>query len=176
MHVCYRGCALFKNGLRVTGAQTTQRESLPHRTTYVENNRASVKLASIMAFCTWHYLSILTTLSWYFVFLCILNQPNGVRAQNAQPQQQQQHPQPHAPGVPPVQAVPTPAVVQHVPETQTQSWYESLPAVAMDYKVHIDAGKEDCYWQYVQPGATFYVSFQVMWVTYPMCSRYGFWM
>lgn len=40
-------------------------------------------------------------------------------------------------------------------------WYESLPAVAMDYKVHIDAGKEDCYFQYVQPGATFYVSFQV---------------
>ena len=40
-------------------------------------------------------------------------------------------------------------------------WYETLPAVAMDYKVHIDAGKEDCYWQYCQPGATFYVSFQV---------------
>lgn len=40
-------------------------------------------------------------------------------------------------------------------------WYESLPAVAMDYKVHVDAGKEDCYYQYVQPGAAFYVSFQV---------------
>lgn len=40
-------------------------------------------------------------------------------------------------------------------------WYESLPAVAMDYKVHIDPGKEDCYFQYVNPGATFYVSFQV---------------
>lgn len=39
--------------------------------------------------------------------------------------------------------------------------YENLPAVAMDYKVHIDAGKEDCYFQYVNPGATFYVSFQV---------------
>lgn len=35
------------------------------------------------------------------------------------------------------------------------------PAVAMDYKVHIDAGKEDCYFQYVNPGATFFVSFQV---------------
>lgn len=43
----------------------------------------------------------------------------------------------------------------------TVPWYESLPAVAMDYKVHIDAGKEDCYFQYVNPGATFYVSFQV---------------
>lgn len=41
-------------------------------------------------------------------------------------------------------------------------WYENLPAVAMDYKVHIEAGKEDCYWQYVQPGATFYVSFNVV--------------
>lgn len=40
-------------------------------------------------------------------------------------------------------------------------WYESLPAVAMDYKVHIDAGKEDCYYQYVQAGSTLYVSFQV---------------
>lgn len=46
-------------------------------------------------------------------------------------------------------------------ESQTVPWYENLPAVAMDYKVHIDAGKEDCYYQYVQPGATFYVSFQV---------------
>ncbi|XP_049777238.1 transmembrane emp24 domain-containing protein 5 [Schistocerca cancellata] len=44
----------------------------------------------------------------------------------------------------------------------TVPWYESLPAVAMDYKVHIDAGKEDCYFQYVNPGATFYVSFQVL--------------
>lgn len=40
-------------------------------------------------------------------------------------------------------------------------WYETLPAVGMDYKVHIDAGKEDCYYQYVRPGSTFYVSFQV---------------
>uniref|UniRef100_A0A6M2DVH5 Putative membrane trafficking protein emp24/gp25l/p24 family n=1 Tax=Xenopsylla cheopis TaxID=163159 RepID=A0A6M2DVH5_XENCH len=47
-------------------------------------------------------------------------------------------------------------------ESQTVPWYENLPAVAMDYKVHIDAGKEDCYYQYVQPGATFYVSFQVL--------------
>lgn len=47
-----------------------------------------------------------------------------------------------------------------LPETAAP-WYESLPAVAMDYKVHIDPGKEDCYFQYVNPGATFYVSFQV---------------
>lgn len=41
-------------------------------------------------------------------------------------------------------------------------WYESLPAMAMEYKVHIEAGKEDCYFQYVQAGATFYVSLQVL--------------
>ncbi|XP_043252260.1 transmembrane emp24 domain-containing protein 5-like [Colletes gigas] len=41
-------------------------------------------------------------------------------------------------------------------------WYETLPAVAMDYKVHIDARKEDCYFQYVNAGATFYVNFQVI--------------
>ncbi|CAH0385384.1 unnamed protein product [Bemisia tabaci] len=44
----------------------------------------------------------------------------------------------------------------------TVPWYENLPAVAMDYKVHVDPGKEDCYFQYVNPGATFYVSFQVL--------------
>ena len=73
---------------------------------------------------------------------------------------------------------------------QGLNWYESLPAVAMDYKVHVEAGllrtvklisdsfcfgnfnnifneklnilgKEDCYHQYVAAGATFYVSMQV---------------
>lgn len=46
-------------------------------------------------------------------------------------------------------------------QIEKQPWYEALPAVAMDYKVHLDAGKEDCYYQYVQPGASLYVSFQV---------------
>lgn len=53
------------------------------------------------------------------------------------------------------------SLIQIVPEANGFS-YENLPAVAMDYKVHIDAGKEDCYFQYVNPGATFYVSFQVL--------------
>lgn len=43
----------------------------------------------------------------------------------------------------------------------TAPWYETLPAVAMDYKVIIDPGKEDCYFQFVNPGATFYASAQV---------------
>lgn len=51
----------------------------------------------------------------------------------------------------------------------TVPWYENLPAVAMDYKVHIDPGKEDCYFQYVNPGATFYVSLQVIYVFYSKC-------
>ena len=32
----------------------------------------------------------------------------------------------------------------------------------MEYKVHVEAGKEDCYWQYVHPGATLFVSAQVL--------------
>lgn len=47
-------------------------------------------------------------------------------------------------------------------QIEKQPWYEALPAVAMDYKVYLAAGKEDCYYQYVQPGATLYVSFQVI--------------
>lgn len=44
----------------------------------------------------------------------------------------------------------------------TVPWYETLPAVAMDYKVIVDPGKEDCYFQFVNPGATFYASAQVL--------------
>ena len=31
----------------------------------------------------------------------------------------------------------------------------------MDYRVHIDAGKEDCYYQFVHQGATIYASMSV---------------
>lgn len=54
------------------------------------------------------------------------------------------------------------SLVGDVSSTSAAPWYENLPAVTMDYKVHIDAGKEDCYFQYVQPGATFYASYQVI--------------
>lgn len=40
-------------------------------------------------------------------------------------------------------------------------WDMNHPLIKMDYKVHVDAGAEDCYFQYVQEGATFYVSFEV---------------
>lgn len=60
------------------------------------------------------------------------------------------------------QAQPIPAQGQQPPPIQpTAPWYETLPAVAMDYKVIIDPGKEDCYFQFVNPGATFYASAQV---------------
>jgi p24 family protein gamma-5 len=60
------------------------------------------------------------------------------------------------------QAQPIPAQEQQPPPAQpTAPWYETLPAVAMDYKVIIDPGKEDCYFQFVNPGATFYASAQV---------------
>jgi len=62
------------------------------------------------------------------------------------------------------QAQPMPAQEQQLPPAQpTAPWYETLPAVAMDYKVIIDPGKEDCYFQFVNPGATFYASAQVLW-------------
>ena len=41
-------------------------------------------------------------------------------------------------------------------------WLDAAPGIAMEYKVHVDAGKEDCYWQYVHKGATFYMSAQVL--------------
>ncbi len=42
------------------------------------------------------------------------------------------------------------------------NWLDAAPGVAMEYKVHVDAAKEDCYYQYVHPGATLYVSYQVL--------------
>ena len=42
------------------------------------------------------------------------------------------------------------------------NWLDAAPGVAMEYKVHVDAAKEDCYYQYVHSGATFYVSYQVL--------------
>ncbi|XP_064077846.1 transmembrane emp24 domain-containing protein 5-like [Macrobrachium nipponense] len=45
----------------------------------------------------------------------------------------------------------------------SEDWaFDNAPGIAMDYKIHIDAGKEDCYWQYVHPGATIYVNMQVL--------------
>lgn len=46
--------------------------------------------------------------------------------------------------------------------TLSEDWaFDNAPGIAMEYKVHIDAGKEDCYYQYVHPSATIYVNMQV---------------
>ena len=39
--------------------------------------------------------------------------------------------------------------------------FDDVPGVAMEYRVHVDAGKEDCYYQYVHPGASLFISFWV---------------
>ncbi|XP_037089832.1 transmembrane emp24 domain-containing protein 1-like [Pollicipes pollicipes] len=36
------------------------------------------------------------------------------------------------------------------------------PGLAMDYRIWVEAGKEECFYQYVQPGAQFYVSFHTL--------------
>ncbi len=47
--------------------------------------------------------------------------------------------------------------------SEDPNWLEQgAPGVAMEYKVHVDAGKEDCYYQYVHEGATLYASQQVL--------------
>ena len=35
-------------------------------------------------------------------------------------------------------------------------------AIALDYKIHVDAGKEDCYYQYIMPKSVLYVEYQVV--------------
>ena len=61
--------------------------------------------------------------------------------------------QPHPGQVPPVSAPMTMPVFDENAD--------DAPAVAMEYKVHVYPGKEECYYQFVQQGATIYVSFQV---------------
>jgi len=38
----------------------------------------------------------------------------------------------------------------------------NVPAIALDYKIHVDAGREDCYYQYIRTGSAVYVQFQVI--------------
>lgn len=97
------------------------------------------------------------TFSTCLVSLLVVFEGGQAQQQHQQPMpgqaQQQQHQQP---------PMPMPGQEQQPPLAQaTAPWYETLPAVAMDYKVIIDPGKEDCYFQFVNPGATFYASAQV---------------
>jgi len=90
------------------------------------------------------------------------------QAMQMQPQVQQQQqaqgmpqtfPPGHAANIAPPTPPPPPA--QDGPWS-AGNWLDSAPGIAMEYKVHVDAGKEDCYWQYVHPTATLYVSYQVL--------------
>jgi len=47
------------------------------------------------------------------------------------------------------------------PENFNPAFNDKL-GVAYDYKIHADAGKEDCFFQFVQSHASLYVAFQVM--------------
>lgn len=53
-------------------------------------------------------------------------------------------------------------VLDDIDNLNNVNWLDAAPGVAMEYKVHVDAGKEDCYWQYVHEGATIFVSYQVL--------------
>nr|CAG4652058.1 EOG090X0AV2 [Triops cancriformis] len=54
------------------------------------------------------------------------------------------------------------AVPSEEPSNEHWNNLEASPGIAMEYKVHVDPGREECYYQSVQPGATIYVSFQVL--------------
>ncbi|CAG0896230.1 unnamed protein product, partial [Darwinula stevensoni] len=54
-------------------------------------------------------------------------------------------------------------LVQYVFSTYGEALdFDEAPGIAMEYRVHVDAGKEDCYYQYVHPGASLYISLWVV--------------
>merc|ERR1711892_819151 len=91
--------------------------------------------------------------------------PQQFAAQQQQQQQQQQQGVPQ-PQYPPGHAVnvapPTPPPPPADASFDSSNWLDSAPGIAMEYKVHVEAGKEDCFWQFVHTGATLYVSYQVL--------------
>ena len=81
--------------------------------------------------------------------------PGQVPMMPIHPGQGQMPPQIH-PGQPPIHVAQPPMTMPLFDENA-----DDAPAVAMEYKVHVDPGREECYYQFVQKGATIYVSFQV---------------
>lgn len=47
-------------------------------------------------------------------------------------------------------------------ETYTSAEYEERLGVAYEFKIHVDAGREECFYQNVQPGSSLFVAFQVI--------------
>jgi len=89
-------------------------------------------------------------------------QQQGMPQQQRKAGGQQQTPPPGTPIVVEPGYAQGPAARIHMEFDDGGGWLDSAPGVAMEYKVHVEAGKEDCYWQYVHAGATFYVSAQVL--------------
>uniref|UniRef100_T1JF78 GOLD domain-containing protein n=1 Tax=Strigamia maritima TaxID=126957 RepID=T1JF78_STRMM len=52
--------------------------------------------------------------------------------------------------------------IHHLFLAQDDFDFDNVPGVAYEFKLFIDAAKEDCFYQFVQPNATLYVSFQVI--------------
>merc|ERR1712242_577968 len=90
--------------------------------------------------------------------------PPGVSPQQFAQQQQKQQQQQQQPQFPPGHAANIAPPTPPPPPAGFDSTnpLDSAPGIAMEYKVHVEAGKEDCYWQYVHKGATLYVSYQVL--------------
>ncbi|XP_054154298.1 transmembrane emp24 domain-containing protein 6-like [Oppia nitens] len=47
-------------------------------------------------------------------------------------------------------------------ESYSSTNFEDKLGIAYEFKIHIDAGKEDCFYQYIQQSSSLYVAFQVM--------------
>ena len=46
-------------------------------------------------------------------------------------------------------------------ESYSAANFEDKLGIAYEFKIHIDAGREDCFYQYIQQGSSLYVAFQV---------------
>lgn len=55
-------------------------------------------------------------------------------------------------------------------DSETHLSSESL-GVSYEFKLHVDAGKEECFYQYVEQNASVYVSFQVSFALVTYLSR-----
>jgi hypothetical protein len=49
-----------------------------------------------------------------------------------------------------------------VAQSDSYSAFDERLGVAYEFKVHVDSGKEDCFYQQIQPQSSLYVAFQVM--------------
>jgi hypothetical protein len=62
------------------------------------------------------------------------------------------------------------------PESYSSTNFEEKLGIAYEFKIHIDAGREDCFYQNIQHSSSLYVAFQVF-ITFCYYSslRFRFW-